>query len=379
MRVAVVSPGYPPARGGVEMVVARTARALVRAGVRVDVLADERDPRAAGTGDDHGVTVRRFACNRAKNYRLAPGLWRYLRAHRGDYDVVHAHSYHAPTAVLAASALATRAPGAPAPGHPALVVSPHYHGTGHSAARALLHRLYRPIGTRALVRARSVVCVSHAEADLVAAHFPQLCGRIEVVPNGVDVRAIRAGTPRAGEPPTVLAVGRLEAYKRVELLIEAFALAGIDRDTQLVIIGDGPQRSSLLAVADRLGVRHRVRVLPGCGDRELHGWLRTARVFAGLSEREAYGLAPAEALVAGIPAVLSAIPAHRELAGAAPPGAVSLVGTEPSDVARALRTALRRVDHNGHSGLDRSAYGAGVLDWDQSAAALLRVLRAVRP
>lgn len=386
MRIALVSPGYPPTRGGVEMVVAQTARALVRAGAQVEVLTDERCAELPLVSCDNGVLVRRFACNQAKNYRVAPSLWRYVGAHSCDYDVVHGHSYHAPAAVGAALALRATQSGTP------FVFSPHYHGTGHSRARALLHHLYRPVGRVALDLARSVVCVSKTEAELIDRHFPASGSRIIVVPNAVDAAALRAARPFEGEPPTILGVGRLEAYKRFDLLVEAFARlvhmgvqspsAPITGAAQLVIIGDGPERPRLEAAAARLGVKDRVRVLRHVSDDELHGWLHTAQVLCSLSEHEAYGLAPAEALVAGTRVVLSAIPAHREMAAAGAVGAVELVQAEGASVARALASVLAKTSKsksNAEAANSAVSLGVGVLDWDDVASSLLTIYQtAVR-
>ncbi|MDH6132176.1 glycosyltransferase involved in cell wall biosynthesis [Kitasatospora sp. MAA4] len=383
MRLALVSPGYPPTPGGVETVVAQTARALVRAGVAVEVLAQQRRPLRPELSWDEGVLVRRFRCNRAENYRLAPGLYRYLTRHADAFDVVHGHSYHALTGVGAALALRLRGRTVP------YVLTPHYHGTGHTPARALLHRAFVPAGRAAADAAHAVLCVSRPEAQLFAADFPTAAGKVTVVPNAVDRTALRAATAFTDQPPTVLSVGRLERYKRVDRLIEAFARldsagggtdSGTDGGTgdaarggtsggaQLVVIGTGPDRERLQAVAERCGAARRVRFLGRVGDHELRRWLRTAAVLGSLSEHEAYGLAPAEALAAGAWALLSDIPAHADLPA---PQAVRLVPAHAS--AGAVAQALARcLDAGGRPGPEQ------IPDWDWVAARLIDVYRAAQ-
>jgi glycosyltransferase involved in cell wall biosynthesis len=224
--------------------------------------------------------------------------------------------------------------------------------------------------------------VSHAEAALVESHFPAVRTKITVVPNAVDFDTVRAVGPLVGEPSTILAVGRLEAYKRFDLLIEALArIAAPSDDVQLVIVGTGPERGRLEDAAVRLGVVHRVRFLGGLSDAELYSWFRTANVFASLSEHEAYGLAPAEALVAGTRVVLSTIPAHRELVADAPGYAAQLVSASVTDVAQALQTALHAstLDQSMHDipgGPNPASFSAGILSWDQVVRALLDVFSA---
>jgi glycosyltransferase involved in cell wall biosynthesis len=338
VRIALVSPGYPPALGGIELVVAQQARALSRAGHTVEVFAQERRPEEVGISADRAdgaeMTVHRFLVKGPHNYPVAPELWRRLAAESARFDVVHAHSYHTLTGL--AAALRSRAP---------LVFSPHYHGTGHSPLRAALHRVYKPVGRVAFSRAATVVCVSRVEADLVAAHFPAVAAKTAVVPNAVDTAAIRAASPLRGEPPTVLCVGRMERYKRVDRVIHAFAQLTSNTENggaaQLVVIGDGPDRARLEAVAAETRSAEPIRFFGRVEDAELHSWLRTCRVLCSMSEHEAYGLAPAEALAAGGRVLLSDIPAHAELA-AAYPAAITLAGAgeDAATLAGRLRAAL---------------------------------------
>ncbi len=71
--------------------------------------------------------------------------------------------------------------------------------------------------------------------------------------------------------------------------------------------------------------RGSVRFLGRVEDADLHSWLRTARVLCSLSEHEAYGLAPAEALAAGARVVLSDIPAHTQFTAIGRAGGAELV------------------------------------------------------
>lgn len=365
MRIAVVSPGYPPAPGGVESVVAHSARALVRAGFEVEVLAQERRADLPRTESDAGVLVRRFRCNQAENLRAAPGLYRYLARHAAEYDVVHGHSYHALVGVAAALVARGRGRGTP------IVLSPHFHGTGHTEARALMHRLYTPWGRAAVAASRAVVCVSPSEAALFEHRFPKAVSKISVIPNAVDTDAIRAARPLVGEPPTVLSVGRLEAYKRVDRLVRAFgALARSAADgPRLVVIGTGPDRARLEALAADVCPPGTVRFLGRVEDAELHRWLRTARVLCSLSEHEAYGLAPAEALAAGARVVLSDIPAHTQFTAS---GRAELV-TAHADAA--LAQALRRALEADPIPADAPSPVPG---WDEIGARLADLYTALR-
>ena len=368
MKIAIVSPGYPPAPGGVESVVAQSARALVRAGFEVEVLAQERSADFPRVERYHGVLVRRFRTNQAENFRIAPGLYRYLARHAAEYDVIHGHSYHALVGV--ASALVTKRRGRSTP----FVLSPHFHGTGHTEARALLHHLYTRWGRAAVGASRAVVCVSPSEAELFVSRFPKAVNKISVIPNAVDVDAVRAASALVGEPPTVLSVGRLETYKRVDRLVRAFgALArearGKAEPCQLVVIGTGPDRARLEMLAADVCPEESVRFLGRVEDDELHRWLRTASALCSLSEHEAYGLAPAEALAAGASVVLSDIPAHTQFIAS---GRAELVDPHADDAA--LAAALRRAMNADPLPPDAPS---PVPDWDEIGARLAALYRSL--
>ncbi|WP_196073302.1 glycosyltransferase [Nakamurella alba] len=310
LRITLVTPGFPPVRGGVEEHVGRLAAELARGGDDVRVLtADRSAPTGTVIGAD-GLEIRTVRAAATTAMSIAPGMlpeaFRRIRRAGGPVrrasvpdDVVHVHSYHASSGF---AALAGR--------KRPLVLTPHYHGGGHTAAARALHLVYGLAGRLMFRSAAAVICVSDAERDLLEADFPATRGRTVVIPNGADTTAIRAAAPFLGEPPTVLVVGRLEPYKGVHRMAEAMvAVPG----AQLVIIGSGSSAAELRSRADALGLGERLRLLGGVDTADLHRWLRTASVLVSLSDHEAFGMAPLEAAAAGARVVLSDIPAHREI------------------------------------------------------------------
>ncbi len=326
MRVAHVAASYHPRVGGVETHVRRIAEACAIAGDEVTVLT-----HAAGTApaaeDTGAVRVLRFPETvRSVRYPLSLPLFRYLARHAGEFDVAHAHSYH----TLAGHAVVRS--GLP------FVFTPHYHGTGHTLAASLMHRVYRPAGARLLARADAVICVSQAERDLMAGDFPAIARKVRVIPNGTDLRpaAVRGPDLPSG-PQIVLTVGRVERYKNVDLIIRAFS--GVRADATLVVVGDGPDRPRLERLAAGVkGVRFTGRI----SDAELEMLLAAADVVTSASDHEAFGLAVADGLTAGARVVASGIPAHREIGRLAGPAApISYVNPRnTTDFAVALDTAL---------------------------------------
>lgn len=360
-RVALVSPRYAPDIGGVEEVVRRLAEGVRERGWAPEVLTTDPSGRLPSFEVIRGVPVRRFPTLAGDDvFFVSPAMGLWLLRRVGGYDLVHAHSYHA--AVALEAAIAARALDVP------VVVSSHYHRTGHTPARRALHALYRPFGRSMLRGARQVVCGSEAEARLVREDAGEAV-RTRVVPLGVDRAEIAAAPP--GTPPvgrvTVLAAGRLEPYKQAARLVEALAL--LPRSFRAVVLGEGSARADVAATAARAGVTDRVE-LPGHVAREaLLAEMRAADVFVSLSRHESFGLVVAEAAEAGAAVVASDIPAHREVAERLG-DRVRFVHPDaaPAEVAAVIREAAR---------LGRAPVGAtDVASWDDTVTGTLAAYEA---
>ncbi len=324
MRISLVTPGFPPQLGGVEVVVGRLADELCGHGNQVTVYAQR--PRGSYFPDSHDYGVRRFAdWTGSQQFPVAPGLARALWRDRWRIDVIHAHSFHAVPAMMAASV-----PKVP------LVFTPHFHAVGHTRIASAVHTVYDPLAALLFRRADRVTCVSMAEFELLTRRYPSVGPRLSIIPPGVDTQALLAAEPFESDSPIVLVAGRLEPYKRVDTAIRAFA--SMRKDAQLVVCGTGSHRPLLERLSRELGIAAMVSFRGQVSDEELRRWQRTATSTLSLSSREAFGLVLLEAAVAGSRMVASDIAAHAELAqrlggvGAR----ITLVAPEVAAVAAAL-------------------------------------------
>jgi len=326
MRVAFVSAHYAPMIGGVEKHVVEIATRLAAGGHEVEALTHaEAGRHLPGVEEMDGVRVRRFNVPLpSTNFALSPALSRHLAGAGRGYDVVHAHGYHALPALQATLA------------RPAtLVFTPHYHGTGHSRFRKLLHPPYRRVGGLIFARAGRTIAVSPPEAQLIVSHFPHVAPRLVVVPNGVDRQAIDAAVPFADERTVILSAGRLESYKQVDRTIAA--LARLPEEFVLRVTGDGAAREPLERQVRDLGLTDRVAFLGKVSEDDLYRWFRTARVYASMSSNEAMPVTFIECLAAGARVLASDIPAHRDLASKTG-GSIRLVALDaaPEVIASAI-------------------------------------------
>src|SRR5215213_4330321 len=99
----------------------------------------------------------------------------------------------------------------------------------------------------------------------------------------------------------VLSVGRIEAVKRVDLIIKA--MASVDRPTRLVIAGDGTQRLNAERTAEETGVSDRITFLGSVGDDDLIGLYANALAVIYPPFDEDFGYVTLESFLARKPVV----------------------------------------------------------------------------
>jgi len=287
LNILQVCSRYYPEFGGIEEQVRNISEKLAR---NHEVTIATTDSLGEMPKEDviNGVKVTRFkswAPNDA--YYFSKGLRNYLVKNSDSFDVVHSHNYHALPALYAAQAKRSNK----------LITTPHYHGTGHTLFRKLLHVPYKFWGKTILEKADKVVCVSNYERDLVMKKFKVGERKIVVVPNGLNAAEFKGLRRRSKSYRTILYVGRLEKYKGVNYTIEI--LPRLDNDIVLEIVGKGPFRKHLKKLVARLGLEDRVSFLQDLPRDELLQKYADADLFALLSEHEAYGICVLEALACG--------------------------------------------------------------------------------
>jgi glycosyltransferase involved in cell wall biosynthesis len=161
---------------------------------------------------------------------------------------------------------------------------------------------------------RFIAISESTKAKLVAAGVPS--DRIVVIPCGFEPSLVQEVAGSTSEHPArVTVVGRLVPYKRVDVVVRAVArVCETHPDVELVVVGQGPERVRLEALARQLGIGHRVH-LRGFVDRhdDVLGAIAESSVFVSASEIEGFGIVVVEAMALGVPYAVTDIPAFREV------------------------------------------------------------------
>ncbi len=349
-----------PQAGGAELHLHETFGRLVQGGHSVDLVCSGW-PDAAPEVVLDGIRVFRRG-GRHSYALLARGLATRLLTSE-NYDVVVEDLNKVPLF----APLWTRVP----------VVALFHHLFGNTAFQeaswpvaALTWALERPIPW--IYRGLPIVAVSEStREDLIARG---VSSPIEVIPNGLDHGqfAPDQAVPRTAEP-TVLSIGRLKRYKRIELVFEAIArLRAEGVPVTLLVAGAGPREQFLRRRVRDLKLGNDVRFLGFVSEDEKVRLLRSCWVHVFTSPKEGWGLTNLEAAACGTPTVASDSPGLRESVLHERTGLLVPHG----DVA-GLTEGLRRmveVPALRQSCGEQAMAFAKNFTWDRTAAALERVL-----
>lgn len=291
-RLLVLTPDFPPAIGGIQLLLGRLVERLVG---DFDIVVVTRS--AAGghrAHEDSSVNVYstrlagRPGLIEANTSGLAMGL-------RRKFDIVL--SGHIATAPAAAGLQRLR--GTPFVQYVYADEVPHRPGLARFAMR----------------RAACTIAISgHAHALALTAGCPPT--RLEIVPPGVDIPTA-TGSARRATRPTIITVARLEdRYKGHDVMLRALALVKLRvPDVLWIVVGEGSLRVELEAEADRLGLADHVQFTGRVSDEERDRRLAEAHVFAmpsrlppsGTEGGEGFGIVYLEAGLQGLPVVAGAV------------------------------------------------------------------------
>ncbi|EEZ85698.1 conserved hypothetical protein [Vibrio harveyi 1DA3] len=172
------------------------------------------------------------------------------------------------------------------------------------------YKVKRKIVQRALNISDKIVVPSYSYSKYVQQEYGVSDDKILVYPSGgVDLDKFKI-LPIERKKNFLGYAGRLIKSKNVDVIIRALAKLP---DFQLEIVGDGNQKSTLIALTKELGVDHRVSFLPPMSQDELICWYNKVDTLIYPSDSESLGLVPIEAMACGAQVVLSDIPAFTEL------------------------------------------------------------------
>ena len=318
------------------------------------------DERARAMGVDY-IEVK-------ERHSFDPGIWRALRTVVRDrhIDIVHAHDYKTDLLAL----LLSRRTGV-------IPLATAHNWAGRSPRERLV---YYPLDKRCLARFPHVIAVSTPVKNELIRHGAKP-KNVTVILNAIDPAAFRRDAigreeirHEIGLRPAdfvIGTVGRLQAEKRFDLLIQVFARLAAERaDIQLVLVGDGQLKDELTSLAAKSGVTGRCRFLGHRSDVvRLH---HAFDLYVQSSDIEGTPNAVLEAMAMQTPVVATDVGGTREIAH---PGVHALI--VPSGDAAALKAAIEQVLSNPASARERAVEARRRIECDLSFEARTRALERI--
>ncbi len=165
--------------------------------------------------------------------------------------------------------------------------------------------------TRKVLNSFDMVVAPSDKAKRLLRHY-KVNTQIEVIPSGIDYKSF-SNTPSIQWKNTknaelglndnclrLVYVGRLAREKNVEELLKMLANCK-DLSVELLIVGDGPARSSLEQKCKRLGISDRVIFTGMINHSDVHNYYHLGDVFVNASTSEAQGITYIEAMASGLP------------------------------------------------------------------------------
>ncbi len=377
MKSLHVIPSIGPLRGGPSVAATAMCRALAGVGVECHIVCT----------NDNGDEVLDVPTGEWTIYkgvptwfleRISPG-WRPLREfqigkgfspwlaqHAGGYDILHVHSLFSHLSSAAMSFARRRGI--------AYVLRPLGILEGYSLGRsAWRKRAFLALFDRANICGASAIHLTsrrEEEVSLIPGPAPRW-----VVPLGVDMPSCAAGH-EAGDPPQVVFLSRWHEKKRIEMLIDALGELR-DLDWHLVLAGAGGAELTgrIHSLIRKHGLETRASFPGFVAGPEKAKLLREADLFVLPSASENFGIAAAEALAAGVPAIVSRHVALADEIESARAGWIC--GDEAGLLAATLREALADPDERRRRGQAAAQLARSRFSWKSCAERLAAGYRSI--
>jgi glycosyltransferase involved in cell wall biosynthesis len=140
--------------------------------------------------------------------------------------------------------------------------------------------------------------------------------KLSTIYNALDLdrirEAVRHGAPQSLASPLILVVGRFDREKSFDIILQAVADIPADQSVNVMMIGEGAERSRLEQMVEAASLSDRVK-LPG-HQRDWWRWLGVADGLISMGRYEGNPNVALEAMAGGCPVIASDTPAHREVA-----------------------------------------------------------------
>jgi len=287
MRVLFITPRYYPFVGGVEFVVKSIAERIKES----IVLCGDPSIKKVKEEKINGVQVFRWPTYAPSNAYHFPKrrnqLTDFLKGLLKDVDLVHVHNAHAFFSVY--SGLKVKKINK----NIRIIFTLHHIGLNRSFINGILWKFWKIYVSKLIKNSDKVQALSNIEMKWIISKYPVVKEKITLIPNGVeeDVFMYRWN----GSEDYVVFCGRIEKYKRVDLVIKIAEKLNL----KALIVGEGSYKKVLMKKAKN------TEFLPPQPREKYLELLANAKFAANPSKNEALSMFVLENLAIGTPTFVS--------------------------------------------------------------------------
>ena len=305
MKIGFFTDAYFPQVNGVVTSVYETARGLRSKGNEVVVIAPAY-PNYNDTKEDNVIRLSSISIHKKLNIRLATHLpdKTLINLYKNNFDIIHAHGGGTISLLGLEIARIKKIP---------IVFT--YHTQWNKYTHYFLRGVVRP---KVVERMSRIVCnrctaiiapSKRIKNELISYGVKK---PIFVLPSGVDLERfkgknigfLRKKFKLKNECRILLSIGRLGKEKSVDVLIKSFGLvAKENKNTVLVIVGEGPEKKNLQNLTKELGLKGRVYFTGNIDFEDMPLVYKDADLLLFASRTETQGIVILEALASGLPVV----------------------------------------------------------------------------
>ena len=390
MKILQIVPSISLIYGGPSQMVLGLAPALARQGVKVTILTTDSNgdtgqkpldvPLNSPIKQD-GYEIIYFKCSPFRRYKFSVDLLKWLNNHANEYDLAHIHALFSPVSSTAAAVC--RAKKLPYILRPLGTLDP-----ADLRKKRQLKQLYAAGLERPNIKKAAAIHFT-SEQEAKVSHRFGVTTRDLVIPLGVketdkicrDVKFNASNQFNIPDNvPKILFMSRIDPKKGLDLLIPALEkLLSEGLDFHFVLAGTNPQDPSY-----EQKIKSQIQASPLDKHTTITGFvtgelksalLETADLFVLPSYYENFGIAVAEAMVAGIPVVISdQVHICQDISGSES-GWVGTTNTE--SIADLLREALKDPEERQRRGLQARKYALLNYSWDAIAQKIVEAYQDI--
>ena len=295
-----ITPSYYPNIGGVEYVTKSIVERLIKKGYTVKILTGDTNIENPIETIINGAYVIRWPVVTKEGAYHIPKHWRELKQKLNsivkEIDIIHIHNIHSVFTVKVGLILAKQYKY-----KAKFIVSPHYHGTGHTLTRKLLWKLWRSYVRKLIQNVDIIHAASEYESQLLKKHFN---AKPIIIGHGVEEDILSLEWTPSSKRYAMYS-GRIEKYKRIEKTAKIIKLLrDYSFNFEFKIFGEGPFKVSLVKYLNKLDLKYEINgFLPR---NEYLKTLSRSSFFINLSEKEAFSQTVNEANAIGVPVIAAA-------------------------------------------------------------------------